>query len=338
MLYKADPTPLDIGKAPLVFQMPWAGGGYKKFLEGSVRTQGAASPLPGNTGVPGKFEIVFSWLVADAADIEKRIHLELVSHRRAGEFFEMTPTIAKSAVAKALKQWGVIGADGLSFEGRKIKNQEQEKERELNNRKRVEQDVHDFKMAMREISNTLELMERNAGAEAYAATELKGFLSIFKSSDTPERKAAIRSAIEAVRQSLSRELGLSALFVRPKSPVTISEDLFFSSDAGKIRLRSSSDYLDLDSLLHLMSSRIISVSLGEVRRLPKGTTISSSFGWRFNGSRLINISSGEALRWVDIFSNKFGPQGRHFSDESNLGAFHCESLQIFVGEIPGEIP
>ena len=45
MLYKGDPTPIDIGKAPHRFSNRLAGGYIK--IEGSMRTQGAMGAPPG---------------------------------------------------------------------------------------------------------------------------------------------------------------------------------------------------------------------------------------------------------------------------------------------------
>jgi hypothetical protein len=67
-------------------------------------------------GVPGRFKVVFSWHVSDAAAIEKKLHSELVTHHRGDEFFELEPTVACEKVRDLLMDWNAIGKDGLSFE------------------------------------------------------------------------------------------------------------------------------------------------------------------------------------------------------------------------------
>lgn len=329
------------------------------FTERDPKTR--AAELSGNTGVPGNFKIVFSWLVADAPDVETRIHLELATHRRTGEFFELTPEKARASVANALKHWGVIGSDGLSFEGREVKEQEEARALQHQVKTHHKQDRGDFELAMHSIVAGLEWRERHEGAKAYEATQPKGLLSIFRSSDTPERKDAMRKAIEQVRATFSAELGMPWLFSPTKFPAALSSDLYFTVENGHARtitLTSTEFNTYRNPYFGPIGKMRIKQSYSDLRqrfgnlaveRMPRGVRVFSSEAWQFDQkknylnhkySELTNYLTGEKIDCVQELSAKRGTKGfrscdgRHFSDEDNLGAYHCDSLRIFVGEIP----
>jgi hypothetical protein len=125
--------------------------------------------LSSPTGVPGQFEIVFSWNVSNAEEIEKQIHSELAIFRRSGEFFELEPTLAHAKVRDLLMEWGVIGKDGLSYEAQKLlqlekERQERQERIKLNEIKKAAR--RDLRDAIRAIYN--ELMKASLAASKIA--------------------------------------------------------------------------------------------------------------------------------------------------------------------------
>ena len=310
------------------------------FTERTPATR--AAELSGNTGVPGEFEVVFSWLVADPADIEKRIHLLLAVYRRTGEFFELSPMKARLSVAAALTQWGVIGVDGLSFDGWKVKEQEQATVKELQRIRQQRQDEFDFEVAIRALIDELELRERHECATAYAATELKGIFSLLRSSDTPARQAAIQSAAEMARKSLANDLALPWLVSVPSHSFILVDDAYFTIADSKASRSTVEVHRQYVNLLSPNSGQAMLGQRGKdgPKRLPKGTSVETSKGWELIGRALVNTLTGETLENAIQFSAKrpmyqcIKPHdGRHFSDEPNLGAYHCKTLGFFVGEI-----
>lgn len=293
-----------------------------------------AAELSANTGVPGRFEIVHSWLVADAAGIERRIHLELARYHRTGEFFELSSGKAKSTIAAALQKWGAIDSNGLSFEGKRIAQQELANAEERKRIQRHAQDVSDFEASMRSIVDEIEYRERQAGAKAYEATRQASFLSLFKSDDTPERRDATLKAINHARSSLVRDLDLPWLFSAPSRPVLMAEDKFFAVGEGRAE-RATAVLFENSKLAH-------SAGPMHYRRLPKGTIIASAKGWVFNSDCLLrNAVSGSTIDRAIAFSRKLSLEvglkahdGRHFSMEDNLGAYDKNRLTFYVGEIP----
>jgi hypothetical protein len=313
------------------------------FTERDPKTR--AAELSGNTGVPGHFEIVFSWFVSDASNIEKRIHRELALYRRTGEFFELTPRRAKEAVTLALKTWGAIGADGLSFEGRKLKEEEERRASDRKIKAQREKDSSDFDLAMKVIVQALEERERKEGTKALERTELRGFWS-FRSSDTPARREAIRAGIEQARSSLAIDLNLPWLFKCPDTPITLPSDIYLVREDGlfdgEVKLAPDDTYnAHLRSLASLSTFGRSAEKIPMVWRLPKGVQVSSSYGWRFEDQSrrdLVSTVSGETLRWARVLSEKSGNyhadlEGRRYSLEDNLGAYHPDSLRVFVGQI-----
>lgn len=303
-----------------------------------------ATELSSTTGVPGKYEIVSTWLVAEAATVERRIHLELAQYRKTGEFFELTPERAKGLVTEALRKWAVVGVDGLSFDARKICAIEQAAAESRRHAERVREDAIDFDMALEAIGDQIGQREGRLSAVARNATKPTGWFSLFRSSDTAERRIAIREAVEVARNSLAEDLGLRELFFAPPEVVCLSEDAYFLFDdkaakrltaAQNVQYKSPFGEFDPDTR-HFLEQQ---TGTGH-RRLPKGTTFESARGWKFQGRRLIHVSSGRSLDEAKPFSpkspNKYGDSGgfgRHFSSEINLGAYHSQTLKIIVGEV-----
>ena len=90
--------------------------------------------LGGNTGVPGKFEMLKFWEVSNGAAIEKRIFKEISQRRTAGEFYSFeTKLDCINEIERLLQSWGEINESGISVTEQerrqdRIKNEKIEKQ------------------------------------------------------------------------------------------------------------------------------------------------------------------------------------------------------------------
>jgi hypothetical protein len=75
-----------------------------------------ADELSNFTGVPGKWRVCKSWMLADAYQWEQSIFKELSRYRRDGEFFQLTPEKAIELITLYLLNENAINSDGLTAE------------------------------------------------------------------------------------------------------------------------------------------------------------------------------------------------------------------------------
>jgi hypothetical protein len=322
------------------------------FTERDPETR--AAELSGSTGVPGKFEIVHSWLVAEAASVEERVHLELASYRRTGEFFELSPQNARTQVMDALLKWGVIGADGLSLDGRIVVEQERAKAEERRKATQHETDVEDLKNAMECIAHVIAMEECNTVIKQIQANErkfIRSLLSVFDGSiHSPDQESAITEALPLVQASIANKLiklGLPSILHPLEKTVILQSDILFWAPslarAEDMPENREIQYLQNLEMLLLPDSPIAMdlyhrhpipleyyVSLakpyvrhrnGVLLRIPKGTTIEGSRGWQFMGRLLTNDSQDIKLTWNDRvrqFSPRGASWGNHLEDRKTF--------------------
>ena len=117
--------------------------------------QERALELSGTTGVPGKWEVRHSWILADAHEWEQRIFAHLANHRETGEFFKLDPDEAIRHIHLMLASRGVIDGNGLS-ESDKREAKKQQAAREWNEAEQAS--------GMRELQNAADM--RNKGEQS----------------------------------------------------------------------------------------------------------------------------------------------------------------------------
>lgn len=256
------------------------------------------------TGVPGRFEIVFSWNVSNAAEIEKQIHSELANSRRSGEFFELEPTLAHAKVRDLLMEWGVIGKDGLSYEARKLLQLEKEKQERIKLNEIKKAASRDLRHAIRAIYN--ELMKASLAASRIAddKTKPKGILSFFSTQDDDKRIELLKKNFEEKRLELAIELKLNWITGDPRTlPFKLKDDYHIQIPKGP----NGINY-----------------------RLPAGTSVISSDEWVTFENQLINTSTNEKIfNYYKGFETKWNKR----SHTPFFFTVISKDLRVLVGKV-----
>lgn len=229
-----------------------------------------ARELSNFTGVPGDFTIVFSWIVAEPACIEKKIHFELGSLRRAGEFFELGADEATKTVRELLVRFGAIKPDGFSYEAQKIAELEIANKNRLKKLREVESDRNSLNQAIRAIHDQLIKINKDASRIADYATKPKGLFSFLSHQDQTKRIEAFRSAFELKRSEFA--IGINMDWVTGSAetlPRIFSTDYHFCVPDGPY---------------------------GDFYKIPKGTSVRSSSDWIIRGDTLLHNETREEIQ------------------------------------------
>lgn len=289
--------------------------------------QKRAAELSAHTGVPGKFKLVHSWLIIDAANAEKRVHTALYSCRATGEFFRLSPGTAKNRVTKILQEFGLIGSDGLSFEARVIAEQEREIKEKTQQWLDEKRNLEAFIDAMSAIRRELARRENTTPISKSILPE-EGFLCLIglKNGDPPSKLQARLDFYKSIRLSYAEEIKATWLFKAPDKPFLLAEDVRFQT-------------INRSGGLH------------QGYRIPAGTRIESSKGWAFGKYSMFNyshptsgninrystgelkcIATGEIIKDAYVFTKV-----RHlhcFEENDSLGVYLMRSARIFIGQLP----
>jgi hypothetical protein len=325
------------------------------FTERDPETR--AYELSTHTGVPGEFQIVHSWLVAEPSLVEAIVHLDLKAYRRTGEFFELSPQNARSLVERVLLKAGAIGPDGLSFDARSLASHELAKEEHRSNEIQHATDVADLKDSMESIAHVIATEEWVASHQQlhiHADTGVKYFFKNWGRIHTPEQEVAITKAISLVMASISNKLiklGLPSLLHPLEKAVTLQDDIYFWGPSlartedclenRKVRSlqRIEEMYLPISPPAMWLYQKGASVPLhhylpldkpydrhlsGVLLRMPKATTIEGSKGWQFNRKEHLLINDSLGIRVAKKGSNRFGlfsPRGGYGNHSGNTKTF-----------------
>jgi hypothetical protein len=258
------------------------------------------------TGVPGQFEIVFSWHVSNAAVIEKQIHSELATSHKSGEFFGIEPTVAHEKVRTMLMEWGVIGMDGLSFEAKKLLQLEKERQERIKLNQIKKAASRDLRHAIRAIHD--ELMKASLAASRIAdeKTKPKGILSFFSTQDDVKRIALLKKTFEEMRSELAIKLKLD----------------WITGDPRTLPVKLKNDY----------NIRLVGGPYGDNYRLPAGTSFIISDGWINFENQLINTSTNEII--FDYYKS-FEAWWNEKSHTPFFFTVISKDLRVLVGKVRG---
>lgn len=261
------------------------------------------------TGVPGRFEVVFSWQVSQADEIERKLFSELAVYRRTGEFFELAPTAAIAKIRSLLMQWAVIGHDGLSYDARKLKQQEEERQQRLEIQRIRNVVSRDLRHAIRAIYDELMKATLEASRVADEKTKPRGFFSFLSTQDDEKRIAVLKERFEENRLAIANRLKLEWITGDPRTlPFSMVHDYRFKVPGGPY---------------------------GDDYRIPAGTTVLRSDHWISRDYKLINTQTKE-----EISGHYKGYVLHRYKSTYNPFSFAVISkdLRVLVGDIAHESP
>lgn len=325
-----------------------------------------ASELSGFTGVPGKFEIVQSWYVSNASQLEKQIHAELGSFRRTGEFFEMNPAQALNAVRSLLIGWGEIDENGVSYEQKKLMQRWSEKREQEKIRAETRKKQKYLLVSVLSINRALIAIASNAYIVAYKAAQPKGIFSFLKNEDPSIREKCYNNEVSLRTAALLGSLNLPWLFTLPEQMLRITRDVCFAlgpKEAKQLtpedfqeRIASWQDY-QVKSYEHEKQMDLIKQGVPVPKeqqilfwyveepgvmefdsgknektrffKIPMGTILSPGKDWFKKDGAIVNRLTNKAVRKYELIQNsKFG-----FPDLMVIP----EDLTLIVGNVPSSI-
>lgn len=297
-----------------------------------------AAELSNFTGVPGTFEIVSSWYVSNAGEVEKELHTELHIFRRTGEFFEIPPQEAHEKIKALLISWGTIDLDGSSHEAKVLQKREDEKRERQKLQNKFKSDCKSLERAMSIISYNMSVCYSAAYRKAESATKPTGFFAFLKSKNESLHVSIHRQELTKNIENFFSKIQASWLTKVPEKNLWLPQDHCFSigpSDFGWISPEEYASFwkershrqVQFEIYREKTKGKSFSVeehnkyieSLGTpnpskiferfgnkayVYRIPKNTRIVSATEWTRDERDIVGKVSKQRLTNIRTYSNK----------------------------------